>query len=401
MGSPTIRLHRLGLKAFRSYVDKQELVLPQSGLHLIDAPSGHGKSGLAEGIAFALDYSQFPATEHQSWAWLTEEPMEVELDFLVGANEASIRRGKKPSLKLGDQKPLTAASAIAKRLPEVLGIKPEMLQALTYRPQRQRGLLLSMGDTEKKVFLTELLHLGATEAEVERTQKTIGTLEKDIAVQRALAVQAAQAVPAAPAAAALEDLQSLIEAAAEAQRAAQAAGESLDAVVKRLASLKRQQQDNAAAARALYTKPLLDAQMVIDATRRETYQVDPAAAEKLAKLKTRLKFIQDGMAKLRSEHQAKLLRLRADLDAKRQDLWRCERRAEELPKLRKQHETLVAEIKVLEGAAVSRPANSSGLARRPRPRPPSNGRCTRPTPSGRASRARRPTPRGSPRTAPR
>jgi DNA repair exonuclease SbcCD ATPase subunit len=348
MGSPTIRLRRLGLRSFRSYVDKQELMLPETGLHLIDAPSGHGKSGLVEGIAFAFDYSQSPATEHQSWPWLTEEPMEVDLDFLVGANDASIRRGKKPALKVGDQKPMTAASAISKRLPEVLGIKPEMLQALTYRPQRQRGLLLSMGDTEKKVFLTELLHLGQTEEEVERTQKNIGKLEKDLDVLRALAAQAAQVVPPEPAAPELEYLQALLDAAADAARAAEDAGKRLDEVTERGVALRQQREQAAAQARLQFDGALSNAQMAIGAARRQTYEVDPAAAEKLTKLKSRLKFIQDGVAKLRSDHQAKLLLLRADLDAKRQDLWRRERRAEELPKLRKQHETLVAEIKVLE-----------------------------------------------------
>jgi hypothetical protein len=190
MGTPTLRLKRLSMKAFRSFVDSAELELPESGVHLVNAPSGHGKSSLVEAIAFAFDYSQFPATEHQSWPWLTDEPMQVGLDFYVGSVPAEVRRGKKAALRIGDAPALTSAATIAKKLPEVLGLKPEMLKALTYRPQRQRGLFLSFTDSEKKSFLTDLLHLGHAEAEVDRTQKAITALEREVALAQARAEQA-------------------------------------------------------------------------------------------------------------------------------------------------------------------------------------------------------------------
>lgn len=394
MATPTIRLLRLGLKAFRSYVDKQELMLPDHGLHLIDAPSGHGKSGLAESVAFAFDYSQFAGTEHQSWPWLTEEPMEVELDFLVGTTESTIRRGKKPMLKVGDRKALTAASVISKTLPDVLGIKPEMLQALTYRPQRQRGLLLSMGDTEKKGFFTELLHMGATEAEVERTQKNITKLEHDIELYTGLAEHVAKRVPPVPSRPVMEDLTCLQAKAETAQAAAAAARKQLGEQNSRIDALRAEQQHQAMVVSERWLPALSQAQVEVDEAQRLTYkpseetksllakadldiaqasqltysvdtelqtqlakahrdielqkgqgfEADPNVAQKLAKLNNRVRLIRDGMSKLRAEHRAKIDKARAEHDSLQQALWGDEQKALELPKLKAKRAGLAADI---------------------------------------------------------
>jgi DNA repair exonuclease SbcCD ATPase subunit len=350
MGTPTLRLKRLSMKAFRSFVDSAELELPESGVHLVNAPSGHGKSSLVEAIAFAFDYSQFPATEHQSWPWLTDEPMQVGLDFYVGSLPAEVRRGKKAALRIGDAPALTSAATIAKKLPEVLGLKPEMLKALTYRPQRQRGLFLSFTDSEKKSFLTDLLHLGHAEAEVDRTQKAITALEREVALAQARAEQARAGVPAEPQPPETEPLYPLDKAVATAVAAKAEAVKNLTEATDRRNALKVAQRTAASAIAATYDGPIEVKRRALDEAKGATYALDPEAAGKLEKLKARLKFIQDSMKQLRGQHLESATKLQTSLNALKQDLWRVEQRVKELPKLTQDRDALLKDIAVIEAA---------------------------------------------------
>src|ERR1035441_4995309 len=101
----TIDLVAEELEAFRSFVEPSGFNLPLRGLYGIrgrnadtGGSSGAGKSSINLGIAYALGYCPFPATELQSW--LTENPMSVTLKLVTPDAELVVVRGGS-GLRLG------------------------------------------------------------------------------------------------------------------------------------------------------------------------------------------------------------------------------------------------------------------------------------------------------------
>lgn len=178
MAQPSFSLKSLTLRSFRSVVDEQTIPLPTSGMYLLVGTSGAGKTTLAEGIAFALGYSNYNATDLQTWDWLTKEPLKVALELDTPSGALKVTRGKNASISMpGEDKPRTSAKAVKEGLVKALGIDPErFLAPLTYRSQKTPGLFLSMVDSEKKLFLTQLLGLDAFERVIEKSVTTISTL---------------------------------------------------------------------------------------------------------------------------------------------------------------------------------------------------------------------------------
>jgi len=166
-----IRLKSLSIKAFRSFAEESTFEFPTRGLVLVRGnntktgeSSGTGKSTINLAVAYALDFpNQLPATELQSW--LTKEPLQVTLGLETPKGEVVISRGKKNSIKVGDEI-TTGARAISEKMREVLGQPPEVMSALTYRPQGKEGLFLGKTDSEKKEFLSQLLGLEKFEESV-------------------------------------------------------------------------------------------------------------------------------------------------------------------------------------------------------------------------------------------
>lgn len=200
MPTPSFTLTSLTLRAFRSVVDEQTLVLPKTGMHLITGPSGAGKTTLGEGIAFALGYSSISATALQSWDWLTKEALRAVLEVeLPGKGFMRITRGKGASLLMpGEEKPRTSAAAVKEGVAQGLGIDPDFLKVLTYRGQKTPGLFLSMTDAAKKQFLTQLLGLEKFEQVVEKSLANIGALEAQADTMQVRADTLKQAVGAPP-----------------------------------------------------------------------------------------------------------------------------------------------------------------------------------------------------------
>jgi len=168
-----------------------------------DESSGAGKSSLVESLAYVFDYSTFTGADLQTWSWLSDSPMRVGIDFTVtksgDSSEVEYVRGKKPSLVVdGDQVCSGSAKEVKESLERLVGVRPDVLKALTYRAQNQPGLFLSMKDQEKKSFLTELLGLQPYEADIERSVKTISELEQQEVTKRAIADSVRAQVPGAP-----------------------------------------------------------------------------------------------------------------------------------------------------------------------------------------------------------
>jgi DNA repair exonuclease SbcCD ATPase subunit len=201
MPTPSFTLTSLTLRAFRSVVDEQTIALPKQGMHLVTGPSGAGKTTLGEGIAFALGYSSISATALQSWDWLTKDPLRAVLEVeLPGSGFMRITRGKGASLLLpGEKSPRTSAKAVAEGIDEALGISASFLEVLCYRGQKTPGLFLSMTDSAKKQFLTQLLGLEKFEAAVEKSLANIGALEAQCNSMQVRYETLEQAVGAPPA----------------------------------------------------------------------------------------------------------------------------------------------------------------------------------------------------------
>lgn len=180
----TTYLTSLEFEGLKSFADKASIVFPANGLVLIKGTrddgisSGTGKSTLLAAITHALKYCPESGTELQSW--LTDKALCVKLGLRQGGKESLVTRGPKASLKIGDDKPVTGASAIDSHLESFIGLPPELLAALTYREQKKPGLFLSKGDQDKKTFLSLILGLTAIEDQVEASQERIKKMDNDL-----------------------------------------------------------------------------------------------------------------------------------------------------------------------------------------------------------------------------
>lgn len=185
-----VALKKLTIRSCRSIVDKTEVVLPEHGLVLIKGmnadtkgSSGSGKTSLLLGLAFAFGYSPFPATALQSWH--TDEPLEVEVVFDTKEGEVVLRRGAKTSLTVDGKTIKGSVKAVEEKLAQLIGLPPNLLEALTYRGQKQRSLFLSMSDSDKKDFLATVLGLDRIEEEAEKASQTAKELESSLKIKQA------------------------------------------------------------------------------------------------------------------------------------------------------------------------------------------------------------------------
>ncbi len=162
-----ISIKNIKLKAFCSFVKPTETgELPDHGLVGIKGLSGAGKTSLHLGIAYPLGYSPFPATELQSWDWLTPEKMQTELELSTPQGKVILRRGEETSLQIEGKDLIKGASSVNNELKSLLKIKIDLIEALTLREQRKPGRFLSMSDSHKKEFLSQLLELDEIEEQI-------------------------------------------------------------------------------------------------------------------------------------------------------------------------------------------------------------------------------------------
>jgi len=178
-----IRLKSLTLQNFRSFYDRTTVEFPENGLLLIRGQSadhgdssGSGKSSLMLAISYALGICPLPGTSLTSWG--AEGPMQVSLVLDLGdAGDVTLNRGKTNNVAYADGRVVTGAKNIEAEIVKLTGLSVEALEAITYRVQGARGTFLSMGDLEKKEFLTGLLGLGVIEKAIEDSEKLLADLE--------------------------------------------------------------------------------------------------------------------------------------------------------------------------------------------------------------------------------
>lgn len=212
-------LKRLTLRSCRSFAEPATVTFDNDGLVLVrgknldtGGSSGSGKSSLLLALGYAFGYAPFAATSLQSWH--TDDPLDVEVEFEVDGKTAIIRRGAKTTLTIDGEVIKGSVKVVEEALKNLIGLEPELLQALTYRAQRQRSAFLAMPDADKKEFLSKVLGLERIEKLVDEATKTAKSLETElaaadgavnaIATSQAAVKKQLEATPAATSAADIE-----------------------------------------------------------------------------------------------------------------------------------------------------------------------------------------------------
>ncbi|MDE2103613.1 MAG: hypothetical protein KGL39_40620 [Patescibacteria group bacterium] len=192
----TTSLAFLEVEAYGPFVERQRLEFPAAGAVLLrgrnldtGGGSGTGKTKFLQAIDMALGYSEFPATEQQSWC--TESPLRLRLGLRTDAGVCSISRGQKAELELADGSKVHGKNGIDAALVKVLGTSPHILEVLTSRHQRSAGgNFLRMKNSEKQSFLAMVLDLAKYEAQVKASEDLGKSLEKKLAQAQEAVVKA-------------------------------------------------------------------------------------------------------------------------------------------------------------------------------------------------------------------
>lgn len=151
-----IRLKSLKLKNFRSF-EEAEVSFPETGLvrlHGLNTETGGGsavgKTNLILGVLFALECCPLPATAlrrkgcDEFWS---------EVALTKGDQTLTVRKGS-TSFAVVDGQKVQGAAAIKKALSGFIEIDPSVLEAVSYKEQREGSTFLSLSDDEKKEFLS-------------------------------------------------------------------------------------------------------------------------------------------------------------------------------------------------------------------------------------------------------
>ncbi len=190
-----LSLDRLWLKSFLSY-KSQGIDLPDHGMVLLQGPSGAGKSAIMQAIAYGFGFNSTPATKLTTWG--SENGAEVLIAGRFDKEDFTLVRSvDKPAvLEIGDIQ-YQGNSNVKNVLQGRLGVSPEFLSELTYRPQQEPGSFVRKTDSEKKEFLTQVLGLQKFEQAVEQAQERISMLNVEISKYQLKVEDAKLAISAA------------------------------------------------------------------------------------------------------------------------------------------------------------------------------------------------------------
>lgn len=335
-----MKLKSISMEAFRSFKDKNTTPpLPAQGLCLIEGhnrdtggSSGSGKSTVGLAVAHAFRFSPFAGTALQSW--LTDKKLQVELELEGYEGEGIVLGvGREQFISVDGEVTKGSATAVQEKLQGLTGLTPDLMRALTYRPQKKPGLFLSMTDSDKKEFLSTLLGLEELEKAAEAATRRANSLERDIqakeAVVESLQAQLAEFDLAAPEeppeVAALQAKKELREAEVASCK------ERLAALAERISLVRQKITETRAGLEAVFAAERQSLEKSLDV------EVEPFWSEWMEKAED-AKAEQDAAEALLAEEKAKeeqtkrnlwnevsdLVQARAELDAQRSTLPRLE-----------------------------------------------------------------------------
>jgi DNA repair exonuclease SbcCD ATPase subunit len=165
-----IKLRSIELESFRSFKDKTLIRFKEeNGIILLSGISGSGKTSIILGVAYALGFCKIPATSLAEWS--TGQKPCVTLTLSDGPNVYVISRSPKLSLTINGVEIEGKSTALESKIAEILKAEPDLVEALTYRPQRKFGRFLNQTDKENKEFLSLVLGLNKFEEASEAIDK--------------------------------------------------------------------------------------------------------------------------------------------------------------------------------------------------------------------------------------
>ena len=186
-----LKLKELSFSNFGPFVGKHEVSLPETGLLLIRGKvsetgdgSGAGKSFLLNSIPYVYGGCPFASTELQSW--FSEEAPSVKTLLETPKGLYSITRNKGLFISGGHLESQLKGKAAESALDSIFDMDSKTRAQITYRPQREPGLFLSMSDPEKKSFLSKLLDLDKYEKISIEANKAVTALEKELTVAKSV-----------------------------------------------------------------------------------------------------------------------------------------------------------------------------------------------------------------------
>lgn len=174
-----------------------------------DTSSGVGKSTIPIAVAFALGIGSLPATDLKNWS---TKKLYVGLKVKKGDDIIDIIRDPKLTLVINGVPCEGTSTAHEEKLQEILGCDKSIVKALTYRPQRNLGMFLSMTDSKQKDFLTKVLDLDEIENGLDQIGMELSRVsnDADIAKGRVDQLKSLQSVQVKPDTKNIESIESEI-----------------------------------------------------------------------------------------------------------------------------------------------------------------------------------------------
>jgi len=188
------KLKYLELGPFRSFQTPQRIDFPENGMVLIQGEnkdtggsSGSGKSSLLIAIEYVFGSSPYAATALVPWQ-SPDRAATVKLGIMTDIGLVELTRSKKLEILENGVEFKGSAAQKDEYLQKIIGLSPEVRQALTYRGQKSPGLFLSKTNAEKTDFLIPLLDL----VRFEKAQE-VGDLKTKALTEKLVQTNAVQA----------------------------------------------------------------------------------------------------------------------------------------------------------------------------------------------------------------
>lgn len=180
----SIHLLSLYVEGFRSFLKPTLIEFKENGLTILKGynqdtggSSAAGKSSLMMALAYNIGYCNLPATELKTWG--NDQSAKTIGIYICSGKKLKIERSSKLLVWIDDV--IIEGSILHKQkiIEEVMGCSSEILELLTYRPQKTSGLFLNKTDVEKKEFLTKILKLDIFEENISLAEVRKNELQKD------------------------------------------------------------------------------------------------------------------------------------------------------------------------------------------------------------------------------
>lgn len=297
------RLAYIELENLRSWRGATRINLPERGLVALrgrnldtGGGSGSGKSSVLLAVNYVFGECPYPATELKSWG--VEGQVRAALGFTDGTSIDRGTRGLKLSGKVEGSMSQKEESI---RTDFLSGLDVKTAQLITSRSQRRPGFFLStLTDSGKKEFLTKILNLGKFEKACEESEGRAKKLEASLLAATAVRDSVARSLGALPE---VDTSRTQVELADVGEQLLGFEGE-MDSARQRLRAIEAEGDCEVAEVEKSFAAKLAAARAkVASAQKAEPLVVDRTELEKWDALVAQC---QQRLARLRSEHQAKL-----------------------------------------------------------------------------------------------